>query len=390
MNEAQIKTTNLICSLFDRQTIKKLIFSRFDDKNILKCEGRLILLKSRTALQLEYFTSDGKATQKNVFADALPAEIGSLISSCRQCNVITSSGEAELKTSKSGNSTLLDRIKGTDAKAEIGANDKKKKNILVKNRFYPFLYELGVIESDGRIIERKGAKFRQIDRFLQYVEDIYPRLGNGEELYVLDLCCGKSYLTFAVYWYLTEIKHRAVRMCGADLKADVIEYCSKTAGKLGYEGLSFVCTDISEFTPERTPDLVLSLHACDIATDIVLTTASRLGAKVILSTPCCQHQIMGQLKGESEAEKTLSPIMEHSLLKQKFAVALTDALRCKRLQAEGYKVDVTELIDPEDTPKNLMIRACRVPMAEEAKAKYSEEFRALSALCGIDLYGGIK
>lgn len=180
---------------------------------------------------------------------------------------------------------------------------------------------------------------------------------------------------------------REVSMVGADLKADVIAFCSDTAQKLGCSGLSFVCCDIMKFVPERSPDLVLSLHACDTATDIVLTTAARLGAKVILSTPCCQHQLMNDLKPDSPLGSALMPVMEQSLLKQKLCVALTDALRCKRLEAAGYSVTVTELIDPEDTPKNLLIRAVKVPMPAAVKEKHRAEFEALQDLCGVKLFG---
>ena len=238
------------------------------------------------------------------------------------------------------------------------------------------------------MFDKKRSKFRQIDRFLHYIYEVYPSLPDGE-LYVLDLCCGKSYLTFAAYWYLTEIKGRTVKMVGADLKSDVIEYCSAVANDLGYTSLNFVCCDILKFVPERRPDLVLSLHACDIATDIVLTTAARLEAAVILSTPCCQHQINSQLKASTEVAKLLSPVLEHSLIKQKLAVAITDALRCKRLEASGYAVDVTELIDPENTPKNLMIRARRVNMSAKVRRKHLDEFNALTSALGIELFGGV-
>jgi len=184
------------------------------------------------------------------------------------------------------------------------------------------------------------------------------------------------------------MRGRTVAMIGADRKADVIAYCDRVATELGYTGLTFRCCDILTFVPERTPDLVLSLHACDIATDIVLTTAARLEARVILSTPCCQHEINDQLSPSSELGTHLAPLLEHSLIKQKLAVALTDALRCKRLEAAGYRVDVTELIDPENTPKNLMIRAIRTSTSEREKAKRLSEFRALSAYAGVSLFGG--
>lgn len=205
-----------------------------------------------------------------------------------------------------------------------------------------------------------------------------PCLPREGRLYVLDLCCGKSYLTFAAYWYLTSVMGREVSMVGADLKADVIAFCSDTAQKLGCSGLSFVCCDIMKFVPERSPDLVLSLHACDTATDIVLTTAARLGAKVILSTPCCQHQLMNDLKPDSPLGSALMPVMEQSLLKQKLCVALTDALRCKRLEAAGYSVTVTRAYRPGGHPEKPPHPRRKGPHARRSEGKAPRGVRSTS------------
>ena len=301
-------------------------------------------------------------------------------------NIMTTGGDAEARVSSKGKLTVSGSPCGGH-RIEPASHDREKHRVLTEGTVYDFLVALNVTDSDGRVFDRRRAKFRQIDRFLQYISDIYPRLPREGRLYVLDLCCGKSYLTFAAYWYLISVMGREVSMVGADLKADVIAFCSDTAQKLGCSGLSFVCCDIMKFVPERSPDLVLSLHACDTATDIVLTTAARLGAKVILSTPCCQHQLMNDLKPDSPLGSALMPVMEQSLLKQKLCVALTDALRCKRLEAAGYSVTVTELIDPEDTPKNLLIRAVKVPMPAAVKEKHRAELEALQDLCGVKLFG---
>ena len=310
-----------------------------------------------------------------------------MLESYRQLNIITTGGDLEAKISSKGKLLVSGKL-GKGSSVQVSSHDHVKNNILREGTVYPFLIKLGVTDESGRIFDKKRAKFRQIDRFLHYIYEIYPRLSKDGELYVLDLCCGKSYLTFAAYWYLTEIKGRAVKMVGADLKQDVIDYCSNVSDSLGYDGLTFICCDILKFVPERRPDLVLSLHACDIATDIVLTTAAKLGAEVILSTPCCQHQINSQLSTSTDIGKLFSPVLQHSLIKQKLAVALTDALRCKRLEASGYAVDVTELIDPENTPKNLMIRAYRTSVSKKASDKHAEEYSALCSALGIELFGG--
>jgi SAM-dependent methyltransferase len=369
------------------RTLKKLILSRPADKAILRTEGHLFEKKGEVLLQLETFTADGKALHRNLTVDEAPEAVLALFEGYRQMNLLTTGGDAEARLSSKGKLLVSGKIKTATATA-VTSHDREKKHILKEGNRYDFLVALGVTDANGSVFDKKRAKFRQIDRFLQYINEIVPRLPKEGEIYVLDLCCGKSYLTFAAYWFLTAVKGRQVAMLGADRKADVIAYCAEVAKSLGYDRLTFRCCDITELTPDRKPDLVLSLHACDIATDIVLTTAARLGAEVILSTPCCHHQVFDQLNASSKLGSDLAPILEHSLLKQKLAVALTDALRCKRLEAAGYAVDVTELIDPENTPKNLMIRAIRTPMSEAAKKKHAEEFQALQALAGVKIWGG--
>jgi SAM-dependent methyltransferase len=376
----------MLFDVIDNQTLKKLILSRPTDKSILRTEGHLFEKKGETFLQLETFTADGKALHRNIPVSEAANTLIAVFADYRQLNLITTGGDAEARLSAKGKLLLSGKLKcGTRVNAV--SHDREKKHILYEGTPYDFLIALGVTDEQGIIFDKKRAKFRQIDRFLQYINEITPKLPKGGELYILDLCCGKSYLTFAAYWFLTAVKRRKVAMLGADRKADVIAYCTEVANTLGYDGLTFRCCDITELTPDRRPALVLSLHACDIATDIVLTTAARLEADAILSTPCCQHQVMGQLNTASPLGQELAPILQHSLLKQKLSVALTDALRCKRLEAAGYAVDVTELIDPENTPKNLMIRAIRTPMSEAAKKKHAEEFQALQALAGVRIWG---
>ncbi len=379
--ESKEKLLSFLTRAISQKTLKKLILSRANDKAVIRTEARPITIKYLPHIQLETFLTDGKAIHENLPADSA-AEIISekFISGYRQLNLITTGGSAEAKISSKGKLAVIGSIGEGEAVASAEHN-KRKSNILSEGTRYDFLVLLGVTDENGVIFDKKRAKFRQIDRFLHYINDIYNKLPQKGELFVLDLCCGKSYLTFAAYWFLTEVKKRGVSMIGADLKRDVIEFCSGAAEKLGYGGLKFICCDITAYAPDKKPNLVLSLHACDTATDIVLTTAARLEADVILSTPCCHHQMMNDLKPESKLGTLLSPIMEHSLLKQKLCVALTDAIRCKRLQAEGYSVDVTELIDPENTPKNLLIRAFkRASFGEREREAYLRELKELESL----------
>ncbi len=385
MNETET-LRRMLSDAITAETLKKLILSRPADPSVLRAEGRLFEKKGLPYFQLAVYSADGKVRHTNLTAgEAADAVCEIFAASYRQLNLITTGGQAEARYSARGSLLLTGKIRAGE-RTPPATHDREKRRILREGTPYPFLAALGVTDRAGNVFDRKRAKFRQIDRFLQYIEEILPRLPDGE-LYVLDLCCGKSYLTFAAYWYLTEVRGRTVTMLGADWKADVIEYCQSVAESLGWDGLTFRCCDIRDLTPDRRPALVLSLHACDIATDIVLTTAARLGADVILSTPCCQHQLMNDLTPDSPLGRELLPILEHSLLKQKLCVALTDALRIKRLAAAGYRVDVTELVDPEETPKNLMIRAIRTELPPEERARLEAEFRALEALAGVRLFG---
>ncbi len=230
--------------------------------------------------------------------------------------------------------------------------------------------------------DKKRSKFRQINRFLELVRDVEDRLPKGE-LRICDLCCGKSYLSFAVYHYFVNVKKYSVHMTGIDLKPDVIAYCSEVARDLGFDGLEFICGDIKEYKTDKKPSLVISLHACDIATDIVLTSAADWQADVILSTPCCHHELNHSISCEA-----LSFITDYSMLRQKLCDAATDALRLKRLEAAGYTTAALELIDPDETPKNIMLRAVRKkgfdPSSPAAKRAMDEYLAAKRFLCGDD------
>ena len=248
----------------------------------------------------------------------------------------------------------------------VGAVSAEKNYILDARKCVSFLEPLGICDGNGRVYDKKQSKYRQINRFTELLDDVYAKLPSEGELNVCDLCCGKSYLSFAVYYYLTSIKGRIVRMYGVDLKKDVIEFCSGLAERLGFEGMTFECGDVLNFNAVDRPDLVISLHACDIATDYVLAYAIRHKAGLILSTPCCHHEVFNQLsfpknntlKPEKDVSvPDLSFLADNSILKSKLSDALTDSLRCLMLEAEGYKTEAVELIDPEETPKNVMIRA---------------------------------
>ena len=231
----------------------------------------------------------------------------------------------------------------------------------------PFLQDLGVMTQDGKIVRAKSDKFRQINRFLEFIEDILPELDKGRELTILDFGCGKSYLTFAMYYYLHELKEYEITIIGLDLKKEVIRHCNELSEKYGYEKLHFYQGDIASYTGRDEVDMVVTLHACDTATDYALEKAVKWNAKVILSVPCCQHELNRQI-----ANKELYPIMDYGILKERMAALLTDGIRAKLLENAGYETQILEFIDMEHTPKNLLIRAVK---RQEGSKKLPEELK---------------
>lgn len=253
-----------------------------------------------------------------------------------------------------------------------GSHNRIKNYIIAEGTPVPFLISLGVMTPDGKVINSRYDKFKQINRFLEYINDILPSVmeqkkSESHPLQIADFGCGKSYLTFAVHYFLTQIKKIDCRIVGLDLKKDVIEYCNKLAKDFGCEGLIFKTGDIAEYSdsePEHNPDIVITLHACDTATDFALKYAVSKNAKAILSVPCCQHEINQQLEknkkeiAESSAS-VLAPVLQHGLLRERTAALITDAIRADYLERCGYKVDVMEFIDMSHTPKNILLRCVK-------------------------------
>ena len=345
----------------EKQALKKLVFSKHKNKSTVKTVVTLKNIAGKLCLQAESFYADNKAKHENIPMDNAFLRLCELVESCMQVNLITTVGECEYKASKSGKITLIgvnNLVQKLNSnvleKAEIAGNNQEKNYIISGNA--PFLQYLGVSDKNGRVYDKKQSKFRQINKFVENVRDIYSHLPSDGELVVYDLCCGKSYLSFAVYHYLKNICGRDVVMYGVDLKADVIEYCNKVSKEVGFDTLEFFCADITQYECTKKPDLVISLHACDIATDIVLDKAIKENARVILSTPCCHHELNHTIKC-----KELSFITEYSMLRQKLCDAATDALRLKRLEANNYSCVAVELIDPEEPPKNILLRAIKKP-----------------------------
>ena len=257
-------------------------------------------------------------------------------------------------TSKKGKVTIKEKRKPIKMRPADLSHNRKKRYILEEGTPVPFLVDLGVMTSEGKIVHSKYDKFRQINRFLEFVEDIREELPKDREVTILDFGCGKSYLTFALYYYLKVLHGLDIRIIGLDLKTDVIRKCNELAKKYQYDKLTFLEGNIADYTGAEEVDMVVTLHACDTATDFALAKAIGWNAKVILSVPCCQHELNRQMKND-----VLSPIMNYGLLKERMAALVTDGLRAEYLKREGYDVQVLEFIDMEHTPKNILLRAVK-------------------------------
>lgn len=358
--------------------LERAVFSKCHDRATVRIVLTLRLIKGQTVLQAESFrqavvaevAGKGKPVQAGQVnlplddpAGETTARLVELIETCDQINLMTTAGNAEFKRSRAGATVLigasklqsaLDASSGGTApkKITLVGHDRIKKHILQGNE--PFLIRLGISDANGRVHDKKQPKFRQINRFLELIRDVESALPAEGELHICDLCCGKSYLSFAIYHYFTVMRRRAVRMVGVDMKADVMDDCNAIARDLGMDGLSFLCADVSLYEFGAPVDMVVSLHACDTATDLVLGKAIEWSARVVLSTPCCHHELNKTLNCPE-----LDFIARHSMLRQKLCDAATDALRLSRLEAAGYEVAALELIDPEETPKNIMLRGVK-------------------------------
>ncbi len=324
-----------------------------DKDGTTKIKVRPLLKDDKLIFQLESFTGN-QAFHKNAEASEAVELILSHMENMKQMQLETRREIYTVLVSKKGKITIKKKMQKCQKEAADLSHNRKKKYVLEEGIMVPFLRDLGVMTEEGKIVRSRFDKFKQINRFLEFIEDILPQLDKGRELTILDFGCGKSYLTFAMYYYLHELKGYDIRIIGLDLKKDVIRHCNELAEKYGYDKLKFLEGNIADYTGVDKVDMVVTLHACDTATDFALAKAIGWDAKVILSVPCCQHELNRQIESE-----VLAPVLKYGLIKERMAALVTDALRAEYLEREGYDTQILEFIDMEHTPKNILIRAVK-------------------------------
>ena len=339
-------------SEFERLGVIKAVFSLPTDG----CPYKKTVIRQLEggSYQAESFT-DKQAFHENFEREALGEKMAALFGGMyRQAQVTDEKYVYGAKLSKKGK-LLTNRTK-RDVSAEKDvpeSHNRQKKYIITAENLPPVFEELGIRSENGKILSAKYDKYRQICRFTELIDRVLSK-DSWEALHIMDFGCGKSYLTFVIYFYVTEILHKKVHITGLDLKSDVVERCSALAKKYGYSGLEFLCMDIKDFEPKRAVDMVISLHACDTATDYALYFAVKCGAKYIFSVPCCQKEANAVVKTEK-----FSLLTDYGLIKERFCALATDALRAKLLELCGYSANISEFIDFENSPKNVLIRATR-------------------------------
>lgn len=382
MEKKEIRT--FFESFLKEQPVLAVLSGQTEKNDFFKVKVRPVLAGGNVRIQAEEFRGKQAFHRNMDMKEAVDYLTGLMGTSFKQAQTETESWSGQILVSKKGKASVKMKKKagGPALLAESTSlenawknglsHNRRKKYILEEGRAVPFLVDLGVQTGEGKVISSRYDKFRQINRFLEFIEDILPKLDRSRESVIIDFGCGKSYLTFAMYYYLKELKGYPVRIIGLDLKDDVIRKCNELAVHYGYERLSFHTGDIASYEGVDQVDMVVTLHACDTATDFALEKAVRWGAKVILSVPCCQHELNGQMENE-----LFKPVLQYGLIKERIAALYTDALRAQILESSGYRTQILEFIDMEHTPKNILIRAVKQGGAKDNKKELEAIMKVL-------------
>lgn len=368
----------------EKAGLQNAVFSNpIDKEKGSKITVHPILLKGEAVYQRTSFIGT-KVFHENLVPDRLAEQLTQDMQAFKQAEFTTPDFSAYVLVSKKGKMTIKKKMtpgvgkknanENLPADLEIAEHNRKKHYILEEGKPVDFLVGLGVQTPEGKIVKAKYDKFRQINRYLEFIEDIVRKLPTDRPVRIIDFGCGKSYLTFAMYYYLHVLRKYEVEITGLDLKEDVIALCNRLAEQYGYEHLHFERGDISSYEGEDKVDMVVTLHACDTATDYAIEKAVKWNAGVIMVVPCCQHELNRQISC-----KELQPVLKYGLIRERMAALMTDALRADMLEEMGYEVQILEFIDMEHTPKNILIRAVR----KNGIRKKSEDVEKVTAFLHV-------
>ena len=349
--------------------------------DFIKIKVRPVMIRDSLYFQVSRYT-DKQVFHENMTAeDALETLSGWILHDFRQAQIRMQDEMVTVLVSKKGKATIKSK-KAACIETQNLEHNRKKQYIIEEGTAVPFMIDLGVMTESGKIIRTRYDKYRQINRFLEFIEDILPELPTDRTVHIIDFGCGKSYLTFAMYYYLKVLKHYDIRITGLDLKQKVIEDCQALADRYGYDGLQFLCGDIADYNGTDEVDMVVTLHACDTATDYALYKAVKWHASVILSVPCCQHELNRKMQCE-----TLSGAFQYGLIKERTAALMTDAMRGQLLEMKGYKTQLLAFIDMEHTPKNILIRGVKSKglLPKAARKQQMENYQKCRDFFGAEL-----
>ena len=328
--------------------------------------------------KVESFTSK-QAFQTQIALSSLTDFLESELSrNFKQLDCTLTNKYISIKVSKKDKILFNEKKTVNQENSVTTSHDREKNYILQKGTYVPALYELGIISKDGKVLNSGFDKFKQINRFVEIIDDSIKNI-KKDNINIIDFGCGKSYLTFVLYHYLTEIKKINANIIGLDLKEDVINKCNMTAEKYGYSNLRFFCGDIKDYKTDFTPDIVITLHACDTATDYALYNSIMWNAKYIFSVPCCQHEVNNTIE-----TNTLSALTDFGIVKERVSALITDTMRAKILEVCGYSVDLMEFIDISHSPKNLLIRAKKAKISEKKKTDSLNKINSLKKEFSFD------
>ncbi|WMM25525.1 SAM-dependent methyltransferase [Tissierella sp. MB52-C2] len=332
-----------------------------NEDSFTKVSIKPVLIKDIVKLQFTYEYKNKVIHENLEYSESIDEIERLLIEEFKQAVIFTKKADYQILISKKGKINILKK-KPTKEDLDISHN-RKKSYIIQEGEAVDFLVRLGVMTENGKVVAKKYDKFRQINRFLEMVSDVIPKINSEKTLNIIDFGCGKSYLTFALYYYLVDILNLDINIIGLDLKEDVILFCNEVAMDLNYNKLKFIYGDIKDYEGLDRVDMVVTLHACDNATDAALIKAINWDAEAILSVPCCQHEFYNKIDNP-----LLEPMLSHGIIKEKLSSLVTDSLRANILEIFGYNVQLLEFIDMEHTPKNILIRAIKTDVKNNKEA----------------------